>query len=100
MTEMDGARRHATAMMQCLFKCLAVKSRRNLEGVDDGGRGKASRSALGAMEHSEQQGGDGDQRRLAGAVSSRVQGRRAALFGSSSKCCRRRTACIFNAKRL
>lgn len=42
VTEMDGARRHTTAMMQCLFKCLAVKSRRNLEGVDSvGGRGEA-----------------------------------------------------------
>lgn len=68
-------------MMQCLFKCLNVKSRRNLEGVDGGsGRGKARRSALGAMEHSEQQGGDGDQGRLAGAISGRDQGRQAALF--------------------
>lgn len=78
---MDGARRRATAMMQCLFKCLAVKSRRNLEGVDGGsGRGKARRSALGATEHSKQQGGDGDQCRLAGAVSGRDQGRHALLF--------------------
>lgn len=73
---MDGARRHATAMMQCLFKCLAVKSRRNLEGVDGG----SGRSALGATEHSEQQGGDGDQRRLAGAASGRDQGQGCSTF--------------------
>lgn len=81
VTEMDGARRHATAMMQCLFKCLAVKSHRNLEGVDGGsGRGKARRSALAAMEHRGQQGGNGDQFGLAGAVSGRDQGRRVPLF--------------------